>query len=208
MRRLSSISQCPSSRAAATAWSSPRMVSRMITIRRSSGETPARRKRDELCDRIVFAIAGAMREGDQRRTPDVDLAILGQIAHRPDRKIDRAIDLAEPGAAVAGPRVVDDGEKPQRGRRHAAFAVAVAKRQLHPFVVELALDAAAIFPAARPRTAARRTARTARRIGRPIPTRPASISVPAGGPRAGPNQTMPNASMTARHACERPKIPI
>ena len=75
-------------------------------------------------------------------------AILSQIAHRPDRQIDRAVDLAEAGAAFAGSRVVDDGEKLQRGRRHAALAVAVAKRQLHPFVVELALDAQPFFPQA------------------------------------------------------------
>src|ERR1700722_7576700 len=105
MRRLSSVSQCPSSRAAATAWSSPGMVSRMITIRRSSGQTQG----CEFCDRVVFAIAGAGGERRQRRTPDVDLAPLGQIAHRPDRKIDRAVDLAEAGASLAGSRFVDDG---------------------------------------------------------------------------------------------------
>jgi hypothetical protein len=74
------------------------MVLRMTTILRSSGETPA------------------WRERDQRRTPDVDRAVLSQIAHRPDREIDRAVDLAEAGTSLAGSRIVHDGEQSQSGR--------------------------------------------------------------------------------------------
>ncbi len=103
---------------------------------------------DELCDRVVFAIAGAVRERHERRTPDVDRAVLGKIAHRPDRKIDRAIDLTEAGTSLKGFRIVHDGEKSKGGRRHATFAVSVAKRQLHPFVVELALDIKPFCPQA------------------------------------------------------------
>ena len=140
------------------------MVSCTITMRRSSGATPANAISAVFGDRIILAIAGTAGEGDERRTPDVDLAKLREIAHRPDGQIDRAVDLAEAGASVAvSARSVDDGEQSQRGRRHAAFAVAVAQRQLNPFVVELALDVPAILPAGRRRKAARRTARTARR---------------------------------------------
>src|ERR1700730_3256499 len=138
MRRLSSISQCPSSRAAATAWSSPQIV------RRDAGLSQC----NKLGDRVVFAIAGAIGEGDQRRTPNVDLAILGEIAHRPDRKIDRAIDLAKAGTSLAGARGVDDGEKLQGSRRHAALAVAVAKRHFPPLVVDFALAPEPFFPQA------------------------------------------------------------
>ena len=136
MRRLSSISQWPSSRTAATAWSSPRMVSGMITMRRSSAGDAGHAQRYEFRDRIVLAVAGAAVEGDERRAPDVDLAVLGEIAHRPDREIDRAVDFAEPGAAVALPASVDDGEKLQarrrtrsaRGRRRTARAAPVRRR--------------------------------------------------------------------------------
>src|SRR6266436_9335618 len=103
---------------------------------------------DELCDRIIFAVAGTTGEGDERRTPDIDGAVLSQIAHRPDRKIDRAIDLAEAGTSLAGLRIVHDGEKLQGSRRHATIAIAIAKRQLHSFVVELALAAEPFYPQA------------------------------------------------------------
>ncbi len=63
-----------------------------------------------------------------------------------DRKIDRAIDLAETGASLSRPRNVHDGEQLQGRRGHAAIAVAVAKRQLHPFIIELALDLEPFFP--------------------------------------------------------------
>ena len=67
--------------------------------------------------------------------------MLGEVAHRPDGQIDRAIDFAEPGAAVAEPRGIDDIEEFQCGRRHAALAVALAQGELHHFVVEAALHA-------------------------------------------------------------------
>ena len=102
---------------------------------------PARRSADEFRDRIVFAIAGAPCQRRKRRGPDVDLAILGEVAHRPDGEIDRAVDLAEPGAAVARLGGVDDGEELQRCRRHAVLAVAFAQRELHHFIVEAALHA-------------------------------------------------------------------
>jgi len=43
---------------------------------------------------------------------------------------------------------VDDGQQLQGGRRDAAFAVAVAQRKLHPFIVQLALDAKPFLPQA------------------------------------------------------------
>jgi hypothetical protein len=58
-----------------------------------------------------------------------------------------AVDFAEAGTAFAGSQG-DDGEKLQGGRRHATLAVAVAQRQLHPFVVKLALNAQPFFPQA------------------------------------------------------------
>jgi hypothetical protein len=66
---------------------------------------------------------------------------LGEVADRPDGKIDGAVDLAEPGAAFARPGGVDDVEEFQRGRRHAAVTVAFAERELHHFVVEPVLHA-------------------------------------------------------------------
>jgi hypothetical protein len=73
--------------------------------------------------------------------PDVDLAVLGEVAHSPDGEIDRAIDLAEPGTAVAELRCIDDIEEFQRGRGHAAVTVAFAQRELDHLVVETALHA-------------------------------------------------------------------
>src|SRR5258708_8433575 len=87
---------------------------------------------------VVFAIAGTVRERDKRRAPHVDRAVLSQIAHWPDREIDGAIDLAEAGTSLAGPGIVDDGEKLQGSRRHAATPLPAPKRPLHPFRVALA----------------------------------------------------------------------
>ena len=106
---------------------------------------PGLAQSNEFGDRIIFAIAGAAIERDEWRTPDVDFAILGKIAYRPDREIDGAVDLAEPGAANVLPGNVHDGEKLQGGGRCAMIAVAVAQRELHPFVVELALYAKPLF---------------------------------------------------------------
>jgi hypothetical protein len=60
----------------------------MITIRKSSGETPAKAQGHEFCNCLVCAIASTAGERDQRRTPHIDFAVLGQVVHRPDRKID------------------------------------------------------------------------------------------------------------------------
>ena len=95
----------------------------------------------EFRNRIIFAIATATRERCERRGPDIDLAVLGEVAHRPDGEIDGAVDFAKPGAAFAQPGGVDDVEEFQRGRRRAAVTVAFAERKLHHFVVEPALHA-------------------------------------------------------------------
>ena len=98
-------------------------------------------QRHEFRDRVVLTVAAAAGERRERGRPDVDPAMLGEVAHRPDGEIDRAIDFAEPGAAVAEPRGVDDIEELQCGRRHAALTVALAQGKLHHFVVEAALHA-------------------------------------------------------------------
>ena len=64
--------------------------------------------------------------------------------------------LAETGAPLAGSRIVHDGEQSQGRRRYAAFSVSIAKRQLHPFVVELALDAKPFVPQGSPGQCRRR----------------------------------------------------
>ena len=69
---------------------------------------------DVFGNRIVLTIAGARVESDKRRTPDVDFALLGEVLHRTDRKIDGAVDSAEPGPAVALPATIDDAEKFER----------------------------------------------------------------------------------------------
>ena len=79
-------------------------------------------ERDKFGDCIIFAISGTVRERHQGRSPNVEFAVLCLIAHRPDRQVDCAIDLAEAGAALAGSRVIDDSQKLQRGRRCAALA--------------------------------------------------------------------------------------
>ena len=99
---------------------------------------PGLTERDILCDGVILAIAGAALEGVERRAPDVILAILGEVADRPDRQIDGAVDLAEAGAAIARAGLVDNAEQAQRRRRHAVLAIAVAQGNLHAIVVELA----------------------------------------------------------------------
>jgi hypothetical protein len=70
---------------------------------------------DVFGNRIVLTVAGACVESDERRTPDVDLTVLGEVFHRTDRKIDGLVDLTDPGPAVALPATIDDAEKFQRG---------------------------------------------------------------------------------------------
>src|SRR5713226_6020510 len=92
------------------------------------------------------------------------IAILSEIARRPDCQIDGAVDLAEPGAAIAFPGNIDDGEKLQRScprrnpRDHRRTTLTV------PFRRPACAQGGAIFPS-RPHPAARmRTGRTVRRI--------------------------------------------
>jgi len=66
---------------------------------------------------------------------------LGEIAHRPDRKVDRAIDLADPGAAFREAWRIDNGQKLQRGRAMHTVGIALAQRELHQFILETALHA-------------------------------------------------------------------
>ena len=157
---------------------------------------------DELGDGVVFAISGAIGECYERRTPHVDFAVLSQIAHRPDREIDRAIDLAEAGASLAGSGVVHDGEELKGRRRHAAIAIAVAKRQLHPFVVELALDVEPFLAQGRPNDSVEAKRPNGSADFRIRFAAPGVINVSAVRSDAGPNQAMPQASTTARQACE------
>ena len=73
-------------------------------------------QRDQFRNRIILAIASAARERCEGRRPDIELAVLGHVADRPDGEIDGAVDFAEPGAAFARPGSVDDVEEFQRGR--------------------------------------------------------------------------------------------
>src|SRR4029078_1292262 len=89
---------------------------------------------------VILAVAAA-RERRQRRGPDVEPAILHQIADRPDGKVDGTVDLAEPGSPLAGPGGIDDGEELQRSRGCTTLTVALAQGELHHFVVKAALHA-------------------------------------------------------------------
>ena len=105
-------------------------------------------QRDVFRNRVILAIAGAVVEGDERRAPEVDLAVLHEVVHGANRQVDGAVDLAETGAAFALPAGIDDREEFQRGVGGAVVAIAVAERQLHPFVIELVLDAEPFGPQA------------------------------------------------------------
>src|ERR1700722_8027368 len=102
------------------------MVSCMITIRKSFRRDAGLAQGDEFCDRVILAVTAAGREGEKRRTPHVNFAILGQIAHWVDCEIDGAVDLADLSASLAGFRIVHDGEKSKRRGRYAAFPIPVA----------------------------------------------------------------------------------
>ena len=69
---------------------------------------------DVFSNRIVLTIAGACVESDERRAPDVDFAPLGEVLHWTDRKVDRVVDFANPGPAVALSAAIDDTEKFER----------------------------------------------------------------------------------------------
>ena len=197
MRRLSSISQRPSSRAAATAWSSPWMVSRMHHDPQIVGRDAGAAQRHEFRDRIILAIAAARASVASGERPDVDLAVLGEVAHRPDGEIDGAVDLAEPGAALAEPGGVDDVEEFQRGRRHAAFAVALAQRELHHFVVEAALHAE---PFVAQSAAGERGCGKPERLGRSLDQIPPAADGTGVSARRSPVRTRPCRTQRCPHA--------
>ena len=101
MRRLSSVSQRLLSRAAAA-----RVERAMDGIVQHHdpdivGREAGAAQGDEFCNRIILAVTAATRERCERRRPDVDLAVLGEVVDRPDGEIDGAVDFAEPGAAFA-----------------------------------------------------------------------------------------------------------
>ena len=89
--------------------------------------------------------------------------MLRKIAHGPDGKVDGAVDLAEPGAALAGAGGIDDGEELQRGREtqpsrspshSASCTISSSRRRCTP----------SHFRAIRRRRAARRAVRTVRPV--------------------------------------------
>ena len=162
------------------------------------GRNAGHPQRGEFGDGVVFAIAGAGGKGGERRAPDVDLAVLSHVARRLDRQIDGAIDLAKAGAALAGPCSVHDGKELQGGRGYAALAVAVAKRELHHIVFELALDAVPFFREAAAGQSCRKQPERFGRLADHIRACPARSSVPAFRLAAGPKQTRPKARTTAR----------
>src|SRR5262245_46134267 len=83
------------------------------------GRKSSQAQRSKLRDRIILAIARAANEEGERRGPDIALAILRLVAHRTDGKIDGAVDFAELRAPRTLAGGINDGEQPQRGRRHA-----------------------------------------------------------------------------------------
>src|SRR5665811_2291112 len=47
-----------------------------------------------FCDGVIFTITRSTAQALKRRRPVVFNAVLGQITHRPNAQVDRAIDLA------------------------------------------------------------------------------------------------------------------
>ena len=202
MRRLSSVSQRPSSRAAATAWSSPRMVSRRsrsadrrarcrrgATLRISQSHNPRNRRRH----------GSSVASGEVQTSiwPYCARSLIGRMARLMARLISprRARPSREPGG-------VDDGEEFQRGRRHAAVTVAFAERKLHHFIVEPALHAQPFVAQSAAGEGEMRQARTARPIASIGFRRARTAQRFRRAGRPGPNQARPHARMTARHARE------
>ena len=75
-----------------------------------SGDT-GQAQRHEFRDRIVLAVARTTVERCKRRTPDVDLAMLSEVAGGMYGEIDSPVDLSEPGTPVAGSAFVDNGQQ-------------------------------------------------------------------------------------------------
>src|SRR5664280_923290 len=75
-----------------------------------------------FCDGVILTITRSTAQALKRRRPVVFNAVLGQITHRPNAQVDRAIDLAQQGATLAFPTLFDDRQKTPRSRRTGAIA--------------------------------------------------------------------------------------
>src|SRR5664280_1653798 len=99
-----------------------------------SGGGPGFLECDIFCDGIIFTIARAAAQTLKWRRPVVFNTVLGQITHRPNAQVDRAIDLAQAGAALALPAIVNDRQKSPR--RRGTRAIARTARRERRFVGE------------------------------------------------------------------------
>src|SRR5664280_1777710 len=75
---------------------------------------------DIFCDGVILAITRSTAQTLKRRRPVVFNAVLGQITHRPNAQVDRAIDLAQQRTALALPSIFNDRQKSPRSRRTRA----------------------------------------------------------------------------------------
>jgi hypothetical protein len=62
---------------------------------------------------------------------------LDKVLHRTDHKVDGAVDLGQPGPAVALPANVSEAALKFLRIVVTTLAVAITKGKLHPFVLEL-----------------------------------------------------------------------
>ena len=74
---------------------------RTTTRRRSCGANPLYAQRDIFGDGVVLAVAGLGREGHQRTRPQILDAVLGAVVDKTNKQVDRAVDLADAGAAFS-----------------------------------------------------------------------------------------------------------
>jgi hypothetical protein len=67
--------------------------------------------------RVLFAVTGADRKPSQRRCPFVVRVVRFRVVNRPNGKIDRAIDIANPGAPFMPLALIDNRNKAESRRR-------------------------------------------------------------------------------------------
>jgi len=79
-------------------------------------------ERDVFYDCVVLTITGSVAQGRKRRRPEIVNTVLGPIAHGLDAQVHRAINLAQPGTALALQTKFNDGHKASRSCRTGAIA--------------------------------------------------------------------------------------
>ena len=145
---------------------------------------------------MILGVTTATRERCDGRGPDVDLAVLGEVADRTDGETDGAVDFASRARPWRNRAASTMSRNSARRETRSRHGVALAEREPHDFV-ERRWTASHLSrgpPPVSAETAARRFGRSPDQFFRRL------CFVVGGGRSTGPNEARPHAMVAGRHA--------